>query len=72
VKRIRLGSTQLEVSRLRFGTEPFAIKKGPDGAKSQGDLTPEEGGGVLRDAVEMGVNFWDTRRTTTVPTPTFV
>jgi len=60
LNRIRLGGTRLEVSRLCFGTEPFAIKKGPDGAKSQGDLTPEEGGGVLRDALALGVNFWDT------------
>ena len=60
MNRIRLGGTRLEVSRLCFGTEPFAIKKGPDGAKSQGDLTPEEGGGVLRDALALGVNFWDT------------
>ena len=60
MKRIRLGSTQLEVSRLCFGTEPFAIKKGPDGMKTQGDLSPEQGGRILRDAVEMGVNFWDT------------
>lgn len=60
MNRIRLGGTRLEVSRLCFGTEPFAIKKGPDGAKSQGDLTPEKGGGVLRDALALGVNFWDT------------
>ena len=60
MNRIRLGGTRLEVSRLCFGTEPFAIKKGPDGNKTQGDLTPEEGGGVLRDALALGVNFWDT------------
>jgi aryl-alcohol dehydrogenase-like predicted oxidoreductase len=60
LNRIRLGCTKLQVSRLCFGTEPFAIKKGPDGAKSQGDLTPEEGGDVLRDALALGVNFWDT------------
>ena len=28
--------------------------------KSQEDLTPEKGGGVLRDALALGVNFWDT------------
>ena len=60
MKRVRLGGTGLEVSRLCFGTEPFAIKKGPDGMKTQGDLTPEEGGAVLRDALALGVNFWDT------------
>jgi len=60
LNRVRLGGTGLEVSRLCFGTEPFAIRKGPDGMKSQGDLAPEAGGGVLRDALSMGVNFWDT------------
>ena len=60
MNRIRLGGTRLEVSRLCFGTEPFAIKKGPDRMKSQEDLTPEKGGGVLRDALALGVNFWDT------------
>ena len=60
MKKIRLGSTRLKVSRLCFGTEPFAIKKGPDGMKNQGDLSPEEGGRVLRDALDLGVNFWDT------------
>ena len=28
--------------------------------KGQGDLTPEQGGKVLRDALGLGVNFWDT------------
>ena len=60
MKKIHLGSTQLEVSRLCFGTEPFAIKKGPDGRKTQGDLSPEQGGRILRDALTLGVNFWDT------------
>jgi len=60
MQRVRLGNTNLTVSRLCFGTEPFTIKKGPDGMKSQGDLTPKEGGEVLRDALRMGVNFWDT------------
>ena len=60
MERVRLGGSELVVSRLCYGTEPFAIKKGPDGMKSQGDLTAEEGGRVLRDALGMGVNFWDT------------
>ena len=60
VERVRLGASDLVVSRLCYGTEPFAIKKGPDGMKGQGDLTPAQGGGVLRDAWGMGVNFWDT------------
>lgn len=57
---IRLGNTDLKVSRLCYGTEPFTIKKGPDGEKAQGDKTPEEGGRILADAVKLGVNFWDT------------
>jgi aryl-alcohol dehydrogenase-like predicted oxidoreductase len=60
MKKVNLGGTDLVVSRLCYGTEPFAIKKGPDGKKSQGDLTPEQGGRVLKDALGMGVNFWDT------------
>jgi aryl-alcohol dehydrogenase-like predicted oxidoreductase len=60
MERVCLGETELVVSRLCFGTEPFAIKKGPDGMKSQGDLAAKEGGEVLRDALELGVNFWDT------------
>jgi aryl-alcohol dehydrogenase-like predicted oxidoreductase len=60
VEKVRLGGSKLVVSRLCYGTEPFAIMKGPDGMKGQGDLTPEQGGRVLRDALGMGVNFWDT------------
>jgi len=60
VQKVRLGPTKLVVSRLCFGTEPFAIEKGPDGMKGQGDRTPAEGGEILRDALGMGVNFWDT------------
>jgi aryl-alcohol dehydrogenase-like predicted oxidoreductase len=60
VKTVRLGGSDLVVSRLCYGTEPFAIEKGPDGMKGQGDLTPEQGGRVLKDALGMGVNFWDT------------
>lgn len=60
MEKIRFGCSDLHVSRLCFGTEPFAIKKGPDGKKTQGDLTPLDGGKVLREALEMGVNFWDT------------
>ena len=60
VETVRLGESDLVVSRLCYGTEPFAIEKGPDGMKGQGDLTPEQGGRILRDALGMGVNFWDT------------
>ena len=60
MEKVYLGTSELVVSRLCFGTEPFAIKKGPDGMKSQGDLSAEEGGVVLRDALRLGINFWDT------------
>lgn len=60
VEKVNLGGTDLVVSRLCYGTEPFAIEKGPDGMKGQGDLTPEQGGMVLKESLDMGVNFWDT------------
>lgn len=60
MKIVKLGSSDLVVSRLCFGTEPFTIKKGPDGRKTQGDLTDETGGRILREALELGLNFWDT------------
>jgi aryl-alcohol dehydrogenase-like predicted oxidoreductase len=60
MKKILLGKTKLRVSRLCYGTEPFAIPKGPDGMKNQGDVPPQAGGQVLKEALAMGVNFWDT------------
>jgi aryl-alcohol dehydrogenase-like predicted oxidoreductase len=60
LKKVRLGQTSVNVSRLGYGTEPFAIKKGPDGAKTQGDKTPEEGGAILAEASQLGVTLWDT------------
>lgn len=56
----RIGDTGLTVSRLCYGTEPFTFKKGPDGAKTQGDVPPREGGRRLAEAHRLGVNFWDT------------
>jgi len=60
VQRVRLGGSGLTVSRLCYGTEPFALKKGPDNDRGQGDKTPEEGGRILAEASRLGVNFWDT------------
>ena len=60
MQRIRFGKTKLDVSRLCFGTEPFALKKGPNNDMRQGDRTPSEGGEILSGALKMGVNFWDT------------
>jgi aryl-alcohol dehydrogenase-like predicted oxidoreductase len=59
MERINLGNTKLLVSRLCYGTEPFTVKM-PDDNRSQGNISPEEGGRVLRDALKLGVNFWDT------------
>jgi len=56
----RLGDTGLTVSRLCYGTEPFTFKKGPEGAKTQGDVPPPKGGRRLAEAHRLGVNFWDT------------
>jgi aryl-alcohol dehydrogenase-like predicted oxidoreductase len=56
----RLGDTGLTVSRLCYGTEPFTFKKGPEGDKAQGDVSPPEGGRRLAEAFRLGVNFWDT------------
>jgi aryl-alcohol dehydrogenase-like predicted oxidoreductase len=50
----------LKVSRLCFGTEPLAIKKGPDDRMTQGDKTPVEGGEILAEASRLGVYMWDT------------
>jgi aryl-alcohol dehydrogenase-like predicted oxidoreductase/NAD-dependent dihydropyrimidine dehydrogenase PreA subunit len=48
----KLGNTGIEVSRLCFG----ALTIGP----LQANLSPEEGGKVIRYALEQGVNFIDT------------
>ncbi len=47
-----LGQSGLEVSRLCFG----ALTIGP----LQRNLTAEEGGAIIRHALELGVNFIDT------------
>ncbi|MCX6642317.1 MAG: aldo/keto reductase [Candidatus Bathyarchaeota archaeon] len=60
MKNVRLGQTSVKIGRLCYGTEPFAIKKGPDGAKTQGDKIPEEGGAILAEASKLGVTLWDT------------
>jgi aryl-alcohol dehydrogenase-like predicted oxidoreductase len=60
MKKARIRGTGLTVSRLCYGTEPFVFKKGPEGAKTQGDVDPPEGGRRLAEALRLGVNFWDT------------
>ena len=60
MQKIRLGQTKVEASRLIYGTEPFNFKKGPDGNRTQGDKTPQEAAEILKSALELGVNTWDT------------
>ena len=60
MQRIRLGQSNVQVSRLIYGTEPFNFKKGPDGDRTQGDKTPGEAAQILKGAMELGVNTWDT------------
>jgi aryl-alcohol dehydrogenase-like predicted oxidoreductase len=60
MRLVRLGETKIRVSRLCYGTEPFNLKKGPPGKKTQGDIEPLEGGRILAEALKHGVNFWDT------------
>ena len=48
----RLGRTNLQISRLVYGTLPL----GP----LQADLSPEQGGELLRYAIDLGVNTLDT------------
>jgi aryl-alcohol dehydrogenase-like predicted oxidoreductase len=50
----------LKVSRLCFGTEPLAIKKGPEDRQIQGDKTAIQGGEILAEASKLGVYMWDT------------
>jgi aryl-alcohol dehydrogenase-like predicted oxidoreductase len=57
---IELGQSKLKVGRLFYGTEPFNFKKGPDGDRTQGDKTPEQAAEILKEALEIGVNVWDT------------
>ena len=49
---VKLGDTGLMISRLVFGALPM----GP----LQADLSPEEGGALIRYALEKGVNLIDT------------
>ncbi len=60
MQKIRLGQSKVEVSRLIYGTEPFNFKKGPDGDRTQGDKTPVEAAQILKGALGLGVNTWDT------------
>jgi aryl-alcohol dehydrogenase-like predicted oxidoreductase len=56
MKRIRLGSTEIEVSRLGIGTGTAH----PSGHCAQALMGREELSGLLVYAFEHGINFWDT------------
>ena len=49
---VNLGGTGLRVSKLGFGTFDFG--------GSSLNISPEEGGRILVESYELGVNFWDT------------
>jgi len=51
VPKVKLGETGLKASKLGFGTFDF-------GAPSL-NISPEDGGRILAEAYELGVNFWD-------------
>jgi len=51
VGRVNLGETGLRVSKLGFGTVDF---------RDPLNLSPEEGGRLLTESYELGVNLWDT------------
>ena len=46
---VRLGRTDLQVSRLIYGTLPL----GP----LQADLSPQEGGALIRHAIDHGIEL---------------
>lgn len=48
---VSLGKTGLKVSKLGFGTVDFGVPL---------NLEPEEGGRILMESLNLGVNFWDT------------
>jgi len=52
MRRVRLGNTPLEVSRLCFGTGLLG--------HLQAQLAPEQAGPILKRAFELGITFWDT------------
>jgi len=51
VPTVKLGKTGLRVSKLGYGTVDF---------RDPLNLSPEQGGRILVEACELGVNFWDT------------
>ncbi len=52
MKKMKLGKTGLEITRLGFGTLPLG--------KNQSNLSAEEGAKVIRYAINKGINFIDT------------
>jgi len=52
VSLVNLGNTKLKVSKLGFGTADFGVPSL--------NISPEEGGRILRESYKLGVNFWDT------------
>jgi aryl-alcohol dehydrogenase-like predicted oxidoreductase len=57
---IRLGATDLRVSRLGVGTAAFGLDRYGITAPGEGSVDPAEGNANIHRAVEGGVNFFDT------------
>ena len=56
VECVEYGKTGINVSRLTFGTIPF----GGMGWRKDPAVSPEEGGQILKRALKLGINCWDT------------
>ncbi len=55
MQQVRLGSSGLKVSRIALGCMSFG-----DGSRAQWALGDEEAEPIFRQAIELGINFWDT------------
>src|SRR4051812_15993418 len=61
----RLGTSGLKVSRvalgcMSFGTPGTPLSFGPTGTKFDWTLGEDDAAPVIRQAVELGIDFWDT------------
>ncbi len=59
VKHRKLGKTGLEVSELGFGGHSWAYDRVPDGKGRYRKITQDEATEMIREGLEMGVNFFD-------------
>jgi len=52
VPLVKLGNTELHVSKLGFGTFDFGVPSL--------NISPDEGGRILAESSKLGIKFWDT------------